>query len=131
MGLFSDLDWVIIAVVAAFLLFGQGNRDALRTLGRWYGRANRLKQELLNEFSKAADLPASSGAAPVSIRSMLLGLDPTPGSASGIPAAVVREPVARPLAPTTAGELPWTGAFPVPTWSTTPSSGYSSTGAIR
>jgi hypothetical protein len=131
MGLFSDLDWVIIVAVAAFLLFGQGNRDALRTLGRWYGRANRLKQDLLSEFSRAADLPVATGGSGASIRSMLLGLDPTPGSASGIPAAVSREPVARPAAPAPRGDLPWTGAIPVPTWSATPSTGYTATGGIR
>src|SRR5208282_3347041 len=130
MGLFSDLDWLIIAAVAVFLLFGQGNRDALRTLGRWYGRANRLKQELLTEFSKAADLPTSGGGTPVSLRSTLLGMDPAVGRASGIPAAVCLPPVA-PLAPVSAPDAPWTGGQPVPTWSTTASVGYASTEGLR
>ncbi|HLN51268.1 MAG TPA: hypothetical protein VK455_04365 [Thermoplasmata archaeon] len=130
MGLFSDLDWLIIAAVAVFLLFGQGNRDALRTLGRWYGRANRLKQELLTEFSKAADLPMSGGGAPVSLRSTLLGMDPAVGRASGIP-ATVRVPPSAPLAPASAPDTPWTGGHPVPTWSTTASVGYTSTEGLR
>ncbi len=57
MALFSDMDWVIIAGVAAFLLFGKQSGDVLRTLGRWYGRAGRLKQELLSEITTAAEIP--------------------------------------------------------------------------
>jgi len=48
MALFSDVDWVIVAAVAVYLLFGKGNTDILRTMGRWYGRAGRIKQELLS-----------------------------------------------------------------------------------
>jgi hypothetical protein len=130
MGLFSDLDWLIIAAVAVFLLFGQGNRDALRTLGRWYGRANRLKQELLTEFSKAADLPAPGGGAAVSLRSALLGMDPSPGRASGIPTAVRIAPTG-PAAPPPLPDAPWTGGHPVPMWSTTASVGYTTMEAVR
>jgi len=130
MGLFSDLDWLIIAAVAAFLLFGQGNRDALRMLGRWYGRANRLKQELLTEFSRAADLPVPTGGAGVSLRSTLLGMDPSL-TARGIPAAVARSPPASRPPPIAPPDLFWTGSPPVPTWSTTAPAGYASTEAIR
>ena len=34
MALFSDIDWAILLVAAAFLLFGKENRRLLRTLGR-------------------------------------------------------------------------------------------------
>ena len=117
MALFSDVDWVIIAVVAAFLLFGKGNTQTLRTLGRWYGRAMRMKQELLGEFAKAADLPVATGTN-LSIRGTLLGIDPPATQVSGIPAAV-RVPPSAPYAPSYEPSLPWTGGYPVPTWSTT------------
>ena len=120
MALFSDVDWVILLVAAGFLLLGEKNGEFLRQLGRWYGRAGRLKQELLAEFSKAADLPVS-GAGPLTIRGALLGLDPTPTQRSGIPAAVARPPVAAlaPVAPIAPSWGPWTGGYPVPTWSST------------
>jgi hypothetical protein len=133
MGLFSDLDWVIIAGVAAFLLFGRGSGETMRMIGRWYARATRLKQELLTEFSKAADLPPQALGAPVSIRSTLLGLEPGPGRASGIPAAVRVAPTAPPAPPTPnyPPSTPWTGGTPVPTWSATSDLGYSSTQGVR
>jgi len=121
MALFSDIDWVIIAVVAAFLLFGKGNASTLRTLGRWYGRALRLKQELLGEFAKAADLPIAAGQS-LSLRGTLLGVDPPATHVSGIPAAV-RMPPSAPFTPTYDPAYPWTGGYPVPTWSMTASSG--------
>ena len=64
MALFSDIDWVIVVAVVAFLLFGKGNTEVLRTMGRWYGRAGRLKQDLLSEFTRAADLPMPGTAGP-------------------------------------------------------------------
>lgn len=117
MALFSDVDWVIIAVVAAFLLLGKENAATLRTLGRWYGRAMRMKQELLGEFSKAADLPVAPGQ-PLSIRGTLLGVDSPATRASGIPAAV-RVPPSVPFTPTYDPAVPWTGGYPVPMWATT------------
>ena len=118
MALLSDVDWIILLVVAVFLLFGRDSGATLRTLGRWYGRAGRLKQELLAEFSKAADLPLPPPGQSLSVRGALLGLEPTPTQASGIPAAV-RVPPAVPVPgrPEPAG--PWTGAYPVPTWTMT------------
>jgi len=117
MALFSDIDWIIIVAVAGFLLLGNGNADALRTLGRLYARAGRLKQELLTEFTKAAELPSPPAGQPLSIRGALLGLDPTPTHASGIPAAVTTPPVgpSPPMPPSN----PWTGSYPVATWSMT------------
>jgi hypothetical protein len=91
----------------------------LRTLGRWYGRAGRLKQELLSEFTKAADLPTPGPGVPLTLRGSLLGLDPLPTRVSGIP-AVVTTPPSRPSAPLPEPTpLPWTGGYPTPTWSTT------------
>jgi hypothetical protein len=119
MALFSDIDWVILVAAAAFLLFGKGNTEVLRTMGRWYGRAGRLKQDLLSEFTKAADLPTPTGGA-LTLRGALLGLDPPVTHVSGIPAVVTSPPVA-PVAPTPV--LPvtphWTGSYPTPTWSMT------------
>jgi len=117
MALFSDIDWLILLAAAAFLLLGKDNGQLLRTLGRWYGRAGRLKQELLSEFTKSAEIPVSA-AGPLTIRGALLGLDPTPTQARGIPATVSnpRVVVARPIE---AAWGPWTGGYPMPTWSMT------------
>jgi len=117
MALFSDVDWMIIAVVAAFLLLGKENAGTLRMLGRLYGRALRMKQELLGEFTKAVDLPIAPGQ-PLSIRGAILGVDPPVTHMSGIPAAV-RVPPTAPFSPSYDPVLPWTGGYPVPTWSTT------------
>jgi hypothetical protein len=117
MALFSDVDWIIIVAVAVFLLFGKENAQVLRTFGRWYGRALHLKQELLGELTKAADLPGATGPN-LSIRGALLGLDSPAPNARGIPTAV-RVPPTVPFTPTYEPTLPWTGGYPVPTWSTT------------
>jgi len=117
MALFSDLDWVIIAAVAVFLLFGKENGQMLRTLGRWYARAMKVKQELLGELTKAADLPIAPGQQ-LSIRGTILGLDSPVTHVSGIPAAVRVAPTV-PYTPSYEPTLPWTGGYPVPTWSTT------------
>ena len=117
MALFSDVDWAIVLGAAAFLLLGKDNAQLLRTIGRWYGRAGRLKQELLAELTKAADLPVPAGGE-LSIRGTLLGLDRSPLHGGGIPAAVATAPgpMARPVEPTWG---PWTGSYPMPTWSMT------------
>jgi hypothetical protein len=119
MALFSDLDWVIVLAVAVFLLFGQGNTQALRSLGRWYGRVVRLKQDLLAEFTRAADLPSPGAPGSLSIRGTLLGLDSPALSARGIPAAVTRPPVLATAPPPPGNPVPWTGGYPTPTWSMT------------
>jgi hypothetical protein len=117
MALFSDIDWLILLAAAAFLLLGRDNAQLLRTIGRWYGRAGRLKQELLAEFTKAAEIPVPA-TGPLTIRGALLGLDPTPTQARGIPAAVSspRAVAVRPIEPAWG---PWTGGYPIPTWSMT------------
>jgi hypothetical protein len=117
-ALFSDLDWLILAAAATFLLFGRGNGEALRTLGRWYGRAVRWKQELLSEVSRAADLPLAPAGGPLSLRATLLGGDAVLPRSSGIPAAV-RTPPSGPTPPPPVPGLPWTGGVPVASWSTT------------
>jgi hypothetical protein len=121
MALFSDIDWVIIAAVAVFLLLGRDSAQLLRTMGRWYARAGRLKQELLGEFTKAADLPLPPPGTPLSIRTALLGLEPATTQTTGIPAAVRVPPTGPPpppvLPPTPVP--PWTGGWPVATWSRT------------
>jgi hypothetical protein len=117
MALFSDIDWMIIVAVAAFLLLGKENGQTIRAIGRWYGRAVTMKQELLGEFAKATDLPVATGPQ-LSIRGTLLGIDPPAARTSGIPAAV-RVPPSAPFTPTYEPALPWTGGYPVPTWTTT------------
>jgi hypothetical protein len=117
MALFSDIDWLIILAAAAFLLLGNDNAQLLRTIGRWYGRAGQLKQELLAEFSRSAEIPVPVGGQ-LSIRGALLGLDPTPVRTSGIPAPVTAPPVAS-VPPIEPAWGPWTGGYPVPTWSMT------------
>jgi hypothetical protein len=119
MALFSDIDWVILVAVAAFLLFGKGNTQILRTMGRYYGRAARLKQELLSEFTRAADLPPPGTPGQVTFRGALLGLDPPVSHVSGIPAAVTAPPVVAVVPPPPATPVPWTGGLTTPTWSMT------------
>src|SRR5271170_1029240 len=119
MALFSDMDWLILLAVGAFLLFGKENGEVLRTIGRWYGRAGRLKQDLLSEFTKAADLPMVGPGGGLSFRSALLGLDATPSHLSGIPAAVTSPPLAAPLSVQPPAPAPWPGGCPSPTWSMT------------
>ena len=121
MSFLSDIDWVILLAVAAFLLFGKDTGRTLRTLGRWYGRVGKIKQELLSEFTKAADLPPPAPGAPLTLRGALLGLDSVPTQQSGIPTAVRTPPVLPPApAPPPPGPpTPWTGGAPVVTWTMT------------
>ncbi len=76
MSLFSDMDWVILLGVGALVLFGDGGTQAVRTLGRWYGRAVRMKRQMLAEVAEAADVPVPLAGQPTSLRSMLLGDEP-------------------------------------------------------
>ncbi len=117
MGLFSDLDWLIILGVGAFLLFGENGGQTVRQLGRWYGRALRLKQDLVGEFARAADLPVGADASGGSLRAALLGLEPA-RAAHTPPLAVPRSPTT-PTPPVPATPFPWTGGSPVTSWSTT------------
>jgi hypothetical protein len=94
MALLSDMDWLIILAVGAFLLIGKGDPQLLRTIGRWYGKLMHLKQELLSEVTRSADIPASALGSPVSIRSTLLGLESEEPVRPPVPIAVVRAPPA-------------------------------------
>ena len=92
MALLSDMDWLIILAVGAFLLVGKADPQLLRTVGRWYGRAMHLKQELLSEVTRAADLPPLPTNRPISLRNTLLGLDGPEPVPTHVPIAVVRPP---------------------------------------
>lgn len=113
MALFSDIDWAIILVVAAFLLFGPENRAVVRQLGRYYARAMRMRQELLSEVTAAADLPVAAGGGGT-LRSALLGDTPADGPArASVPIAVTRAPV---LTAPPSGSA-WTGQIGEELWS--------------
>ena len=81
MALFSDIDWLIILVVAAFLFFGPQGQQFARQLGRWYGRLLRLKNEILSEVASDAGVAMDPAAPALSIRASLLGTEPVLGSA--------------------------------------------------
>lgn len=117
MALFSDMDWVIIAAVGVFLLFGNGNTGMMRTLGHWYGRVIHLKQQLMTEVTKSADIPLPLSGQPISLRAAFFGMDSaTTGRVSGIP-AVVSNPPGIPYRPVIPPDLPWASGTPTPTWS--------------
>jgi Sec-independent protein translocase protein TatA len=121
MALLSDMDWLIILAVGAFLLVGKADPQLLRTVGRWYGRAMRLKQELLSEVTRAADLPSSVTDHPVSLRNTLLGLDPPTPRPSPVPIAAVRPSMAPAMAssvfPVPAPAMTWVNSVGPEQWS--------------
>jgi hypothetical protein len=82
-SLFSDVDWIIIVAIGAFLLFGDRGHAFVRQLGRLYGRFLRLKGELMSDLQSAAGLPASAGAGSLSLRQALLG-DDLVGATAGV-----------------------------------------------
>jgi hypothetical protein len=116
-ALFSDIDWGILLAVAGFLFLGQGSGAALRQFGRYYGRFVRLKQELLGELTRAADLPAPIAGGSLTFRGALLGY-PEGSSTPGIPVAVTTVPAFVPAAAAaTAGAIGperWSVALPSP-----------------
>ena len=93
MALLSDMDWLIILAVGGFLLIGKADPQLLRTVGRWYGKAMHLKQELLSEITRESGLPASLPDRPISIRSTLLGLDTDEAVRPPVPMAVAPAPL--------------------------------------
>jgi hypothetical protein len=111
MALLSDMDWLIILAVGAFLLVGKGDPQLLRTVGRWYGKVMHLKQELLSEVTRVADVPPLSADRPISIRTTLLGLDAPALAPSHVPIAVARPAATVAMAST--GSHPLTPAM---TW---------------
>ncbi len=114
MALLSNIDWLILLGVAAVLLLGRGNRELLRTLGRTYGRLLRMKQELLSEVSRAADLPTPSPDRPISIRGTLFGMETEGAARQRVPLAVTNTP-ARASTPLTA--LTWVNSVGPEQWS--------------
>jgi hypothetical protein len=73
MALFSDIDWIVVAAVGAFLLFGPRGREFVRQMGRLYGRAMGFKAEMMKEISASSGLPPR-GTHPIdSLRASLLG----------------------------------------------------------
>ncbi|MCI4334326.1 MAG: hypothetical protein L3K04_01635 [Thermoplasmata archaeon] len=76
------------------LLLGPQGKGTLRTLGRWYGRAMNLKNELLGELSANAGIPLPTGGA--GFRGFLLtATDPAPMAHAGaVPVAVSAAPAA-------------------------------------
>ena len=122
MGLFSDVDWLIILGIGAFLLLGTDSGRTVRQLGRWYARAVRLKQELVSEVARAADLPVPTDGSSGSLRAVLLGTGvgedardqlriPLVGRTGGSPLSASDHSPVRP-------SWPWTGGYAT-TWTTT------------
>jgi hypothetical protein len=127
MALLSDMDWLILLAVGGFLLLGKGDPQLLRTVGRWYGKAIHLKQELLSEVTRAADIPTASLDRPISIRSALLGLDNEEAAHLRVPIAVTRAPVAVATADsishTVAPAMTWVNSVGPQQWSVTTTRG--------
>jgi hypothetical protein len=121
MALFSDIDWGILLAVAGFLFLGKESGAALRQFGRYYGRFVRLKQELLGELTRAAELPAPPTGGALSLRGALLGY-PEGSATPGIPIAVTSAPIAgaaiaavaspAPVTPIGLGPDRWSVALP-------------------
>lgn len=114
MALLSDVDWLIILAVGGLLLLGRGNTDFLRTLGRWYSRALHLKQELLSEVTRAADLPTPSPDRPLSVRSALLGWETDEAAHSRVPLAV---PMVTALTHAAPSAMTWVNSVGPQQWS--------------
>lgn len=94
MALLSDIDWMILLAVGAFLLLGKENGAVLRQFGRYYGRLVRVKQELLADFAKAADLPPPAAGRAPTLRAALVQMVESPGKRTvGVPIAVTRPPI--------------------------------------
>jgi hypothetical protein len=116
MALFSNIDWAILLSVAGVLLLGRESGALLRQFGRYYGRFVRLKQELLGELTRAADLPSPSAGGALSFRGALLGY-PEGSQTPGIPAAVTVMPTpiaVATAAPASLGPERWSVAIPSP-----------------
>lgn len=128
MALFSDVDWLVLLAVGAFIFLGPGSGSTVRQFGRYYARLMKFKQQMLADLATAADLPAPSPGQSLSIRQSLFDLDPAPSRPAGVPAAVTTPPI--PPAPAVAALPPGPGGFGPTTWATTspswePSQGWS------
>jgi hypothetical protein len=73
MALFSEIDWIVIAGVAAFLFFGPQGQQFVRQMGRWYARMVQFKAEIMSEVTSSAGLPIAPDVSIASIGSSLLG----------------------------------------------------------
>jgi Sec-independent protein translocase protein TatA len=119
-ALLSDIDWLIVLGVAAFLLFGERGGATVRQLGRWYGRALRLKQELVSQVAQAADLPLSADGPAGSLRAALLGADLDPDARARLRVPLGgRVPSSEPPASPGPAPLSWTGGYAVTSWTAT------------
>lgn len=130
MALFSEVDWLILLGIGAMLLLGPQGKGTLRMLGRWYGRAMRLKDELLGELSSSAGVPAAALTGGASgLRGYLLGsasfgaeapAPAIPAAVTAAPAATLAsvavrlDPVATPCAISALGPGSWSWASSVP-----------------
>jgi hypothetical protein len=76
MALFSEIDWIVIAVVAAFLFFGPEGQKFVRQMGRWYARMLKFKEEILSEVAVSAGVPIGPATSAGSLRASLLGPEP-------------------------------------------------------
>lgn len=65
MGLFSDVDWLIILIVGGLLLLGGNNTELLRTAGRMYAKVMHLRDELLKDVNQALQEESAPKPAPV------------------------------------------------------------------
>jgi hypothetical protein len=84
-ALFSDIDWLVILAVGAFLLFGGQGQQFVRQLGRWYGRLLKFRNELMSEVTDGASAPLGEVGRPGALRRALLDSDLAPPA--GAPAA--------------------------------------------
>jgi len=114
MALLSDIDWMIILAVGGLLLFGRGNTQLLRTVGRWYGKAIHLKQDLLAEVTRAAEIPTLSTDRPISIRNALLGLDAFEPAPTAAPLAIA---TAAAVSQTLPSAMTWVNSVGPQQWS--------------
>ncbi|HEY1197465.1 MAG TPA: hypothetical protein VGG32_01890 [Thermoplasmata archaeon] len=91
MALFSEIDWIVIAGVAALLFFGPQGQHFVRQMGRWYARMLQFKTEIMSEVTASTGLPVGPGATTGSIRSALL--------AAEFPAESAASPMTTPTLP--------------------------------
>jgi|SRR5271155_1394923 len=115
MALFSDVDWMVLLGVSAFIFLGPGSGATVRQIGRYYARLLQFQQQLLRDLAAAAELPIPVAGQGLSLRQSLLGLDPAPVRGSGIPAAVTSPP----MAPAVAAPSPGPDGFGPTVWATT------------
>lgn len=115
MALFSDIDWLVILAVAAFLFFGGQGQQFVRQLGRMYGRLLRFRNEMLSEFT-SGELGGGRGRG---LRETLLGdapSGPTSVAAASTPAPGIAVRVA-PVVLRSVETLSYGSALGPGTWS--------------